>query len=78
MTKIARKDQCFVIHNLCPHNGCILLTTPNNAIGNEFTKGSIDLVGMESVLLIGAYALLNLIQDLILNTIVSRFITSLL
>ena len=26
-TKIAEKDQCFEIHNLCPQNGCILLAT---------------------------------------------------
>ena len=27
LLKLLEKDQCFVIHNLCPHNGCIILAT---------------------------------------------------
>ena len=49
-TEIVEKDQCFVIHNLCPHNGCILLATdkfyysdrgpPNNISGTQKVERS--------------------------------------
>ena len=38
LTNIAGKNQCFEIDNLCPHNGCIKLTTPDHSLQFTFLR----------------------------------------